>query len=305
MDGGGESPENTFMASSFDPRAASPPPELRLLVETDRRELVRFLQRDPVSNIYLLSRIAVDGVVNEESTAHGRFYGHAQNDVLDGVVFFGHRKGMVLAGEGETFVRSCADLALGAESEWIILVGPRTVTDAFLSHYRWRGRPTHINRVQDFYVLRHVDPGFSLAPIERAEQDDLDDIVEMSEQMLLEDFRLNAGSLSREGIRESMRQKIADGRSWVCREHGEIVFKVDVSAQFAGGSQIEGVFTRPHRRGRGYARRGVAALSAELLGSSAFVSLHVDRENLAARRAYEKAGFRPHAEFRLVLLNVG
>jgi len=293
------------MVSSFDPRAANLPPRLRRLVETDRRELVRLLQRDPFSNIYLLSRIAVDGVVNEESTAHGRFYGHAENDSLDGVVFFGHRKGVVLAGEGDEFVRSCADLALTEEADWVILVGPRTVTDAFLSFYRWRGRPTHINRVQDFYVLSKMVPGVPVAPIDGAELDDLDEIVEMSEQMLLEDFRLRPGSLSREGIRESMRQKIIDGRSWVCREHGEVVFKADVSAQFAGGAQIEGVFTKPHRRGRGHARRGVAALSAELLRSSAFVSLHVDRDNLAARRAYEKAGFRPHSEFRLVLLNVG
>ena len=71
---------------------------------------------------------------------------------------------------------------------------------------------------------------------------DLDAVVRMSEQMLLEDFRLPPGSLSREGIRESMRQKIVDGRTWLMEERGEVVFKVDVSAQYAGGAQIEGVF---------------------------------------------------------------
>ena len=124
----------------------------------------------------------------------------------------------------------------------------------------------------------------------------------MSEEMLLEDFELSPGSLSREAIRESMRRKIQDGRTWILDDQGEIVFKVDISAQFSGGSQIEGVFTRPHRRGHGYAQEGVTAISAELLKSCPFVSLHVSRDNAPAKRAYEKAGFLPFAEFRLVLL---
>jgi hypothetical protein len=278
--------------------------DTRPLLETDRRALVEFLARRSEENIYMLSRIAVDGVVNEESSAHGRFYGHFAAEGLDGVAFFGHRKGVVLAGEGEEFLRDAASLALGTESDWVILVAPLAAADGFLSHYRWRGRAMHLNRVQEFYVLR---PGMVVAepgPLRRATLADLDVIVDMSERMLREDFDLAEGSLSREGIRESMRSKIRDGRTWLLEENGEAVFKVDVSAQYSGGSQIEGVFTRPHRRGRGIARAGLAALSNELLATSPFVSLHVDRENAPARRAYERTGFRAHSLFRLVLLSV-
>jgi RimJ/RimL family protein N-acetyltransferase len=294
------------MGTNFDPSTALTPAELRPLLETDRTELVRFLGRNPEENIYLLSRIANDGVVNEEAASHGRFYGHLGRGGLDGVVFFGHRKGVVLAGTDETFLRASASLALGGESDWIILVGPRAAADGFLSHYRWRGRPTHINRIQIHYVLRPAD---SVSPSDtgarRAEPSDLEAVVEMSEQMLMEDFRLPAGSLSREGIRLSMKQKIQDGRTWVLEKSGELVFKADVSARFSGGAQIEGVFTRPHLRGRGYAARGLAAINADLLRSSEFVSLHVAEDNAAARRAYEKCGFRPFSELRLVLLRVG
>lgn len=290
------------MATDFDPRAAASADSLRPLLETDRRRLAEFLRRDPEQNIYLLARLAVDGVVNEGSTSHGRFYGHFQGDDLDGVIFFGHRKGVALAGEGAEFIRAASDLALGDEGDWIILVGPRPAADAFLSHYRWRGRPYHLNRVQDFYVLRPAHLPETPARLRAAKLADLDAVVEMSEQMLLEDFHLPVGSLSREGIRESMRQKIQDGRTWLLDEGGEIVFKVDVSAQYAGGAQIEGVFTLPRCRGRGHAAAGVAALSRELLRTSAFVSLHVAHDNEPARRAYERAGFRKRSEFRLVLL---
>jgi ribosomal protein S18 acetylase RimI-like enzyme len=290
------------MASEFDPRAAASADRLRLLLETDRAQLQQFLRRAPEENIYLLARLAVDGVVNEESTSHGRFYGHFQDAALDGVIFFGHRKGVAIAGDGEEFIRAAAMLALGEEADWIILVGPRPASDRFLSHYRWRGRPTHLNRVQDFYVLRPEALTATEAVLRPAKLADLDAVVEMSEQMLLEDFHLPAGSLSREGIRESMRSKIQDGRTYLLDRDGETVFKVDVSAQYAGGAQIEGVFTRPRFRGRGLAAAGVAALSADLLRTSPFVSLHVAHDNEPARRAYERAGFRRHSEFRLVLL---
>lgn len=305
MDGAPESDHNLPMDRIPVPRASALPDGLRLLVETDRRALVQFLEQSVEENVFLLSRITADGVVNEASSAHGRFYGHFGASGLDGVAFFGHRKGMVLSGESEEFIRSATELALGGESDWILLVAPRDPSDRFLSHYRWRGRPTHVNRVQDFYVAQEAAPVAGRTPLRRAEPSDLDDVVAMSEQMLMEDFRLPPGSLSREAMRESMQQKIADGRTWVLEDRDEIVFKIDVSAQCSGGAQVEGVFTRPHRRGRGFARRGVAALTEELLKTSSFVTLHVDQENVPAKRAYEKAGFRRFSEFRLVLLRPG
>jgi hypothetical protein len=47
---------------------------------------------------------------------------------------------------------------------------------------------------------------------------------------------------------------------------------------------------------------GDAELAADLLKTSAFVTLHVAQDNIAAKRAYENAGFRKHSAFRLVLL---
>jgi ribosomal protein S18 acetylase RimI-like enzyme len=291
------------MSQSTQPGSDAAPAEFRPLLETDRRSTVEFLKRCPEENIYLLSRIAVDGVVNESSLAHGRFYGQFAGEQLRGVVFFGHRKGLVLAGEDDDFLRAAARVALGPEAGWIILVGPHVAADGFLSHYRWRGQSTHLNRLQDFYVLRPENLPHLAGTIRLAEAPDLDAVVEMSEQMLMEDFRLAPGSLSRDGIRDSMRRKIRDGRTWLSDEAGRPVFKVDVSAQYSGGSQIEGVFTRPDRRGQGIASRAIAALSAELLSTSAFVSLHVDQRNVPAKRAYEKAGFQAFSEFRLVLLD--
>src|SRR5262245_33592922 len=210
------------MSGSVEPRPTVEA-ELRRLVETDRRELVGFLETRPEENIFLLSRVALDGVVNEASLCHGRFYGHFAEDRLDGVAFFGHRRGVVLAGDAEPFVRAAATLALGREAGWVILVSPNRPAERFLSHYRWRGRAMHVNRIQEYYVVAPDEVAPDRAPARRADLAELDEVVELSERMLCEDFALAPGSLSREGLKDSMRRKIADGRTWVVEEKGELV----------------------------------------------------------------------------------
>jgi hypothetical protein len=275
---------------------------LRRLVETDRSDLVRFLERDPVANVHLLSRIAHDGVVNEVSGEHGALYGHYGPDGLDGVAFFGLRREVLLSGSNPAFLEEAAGLALGEEAGWVILLGPRVAVDAFLSHYRWRGAPMRVHRVQDLLVLGKPGPPVPRVSLRRAVLADLDSMTDLSERMLLEDFDLPAGSLSRDGIQESARSRIENGRTWLAEEGGRIVFKADVSARYAGGAQIEGIYTIPEARGRGIGSGGVSELSGRLLRGSAFVALHVGRDNHAARRAYEKAGFHLVGELGLVLL---
>jgi ribosomal protein S18 acetylase RimI-like enzyme len=55
---------------------------------------------------------------------------------------------------------------------------------------------------------------------------------------------------------------------------------------------IAGVYTRPEHRGRGVAQAVTAALCRQAEAVGAVAGLFVREENLAARRAYEKLGFR-------------
>jgi ribosomal protein S18 acetylase RimI-like enzyme len=56
---------------------------------------------------------------------------------------------------------------------------------------------------------------------------------------------------------------------------------------------ISGVYTRPECRGRGVAQAVTAAICRQAEAVGAVAALFVREENLAARRAYEKLGFRP------------
>ena len=55
------------MTSHSQPRDTSDVPALRRLLETDRRALVAFLQERPEENVFLLSRVALDGAVPQRT----------------------------------------------------------------------------------------------------------------------------------------------------------------------------------------------------------------------------------------------
>ena len=75
------------------------------------------------------------------------------------------------------------------------------------------------------------------------------------------------------------------------REEGRLVAMAGQRMALDGWREISAVATRPGHRGRGLAGRLVARLTAEILREGLAPFLHVDADNLAARAAYEKAGF--------------
>lgn len=57
------------------------------------------------------------------------------------------------------------------------------------------------------------------------------------------------------------------------------------------------VYTRPECRGRGYAKAATSAVTMEAPSSGAVALLHVEEDNLPARRVYEALGYRGWRQF--------
>ena len=68
------------------------------------------------------------------------------------------------------------------------------------------------------------------------------------------------------------------------------------------GVSINGVYTAPSQRGKGFATSLVAALSQRMLDEGrAFCTLFTDRANPTSNRIYARIGYRPVEDFRHVL----
>ena len=81
-------------------------------------------------------------------------------------------------------------------------------------------------------------------------------------------------------------------------DDGEIVSLAIRSPATPRGQRIQGVYTPPEMRSRGYATACVAALSRLVLREGyVFVCLFADRTNARTLSIYERIGYRPVADF--------
>ena len=98
-----------------------------------------------------------------------------------------------------------------------------------------------------------------------------------------------------------VRQTIEDGRLWLWEDGGEPVALALRTAAAEGVARVTCVYTPPERRGRRYGGAITAATCADALARDAErVVLFTDADNPAPNAVYERIGFRPVADHRVV-----
>jgi uncharacterized protein len=96
--------------------------------------------------------------------------------------------------------------------------------------------------------------------------------------------------------------QIEDGRSWLWREDGTILFKAEASAWTPRAVQLQQVWVDPAVRNRHNAQRGLRDLCRLLLERVPVVCLFVRAENAPAIRVYEAIGMRQVGSYRSLIL---
>jgi predicted GNAT family acetyltransferase len=139
--------------------------------------------------------------------------------------------------------------------------------------------------------------------VRRVRLDEIDVLLPASIAMFTEEVGVSptasdGGAMYRSRVREL----VAAGRSFARIDDGRIVFKAEVGAVTSAACQVQGVWVDPSARGRGLSVSGMAAVVAACLRDVApAVSLYVNDFNAAARRSYEKVGFREVGTFASIL----
>lgn len=270
-------------------------------------ELVRFLEREPVSGLFLLGLLS-----RGLESVPGQFY------VAPGDRTPGRRGGSVAAlaylGDGGLLVPEGDDaagleqLAVGLFRSWRrvrVVVGPRSSADLLWGQW-WRPGIDLRPRLWRDHLLFRMDaadlqPGPEEPGLFRAAPPDLDELVEASAAMRLEELGDDVLRTNPLGFHQRVAERIRSGVSWIVRDERGIAFKVDVGTYCRHGAQLEGVYTRPDRRGAGLATRSLRRLCRLLLKEVPRVTLHVWEENHPAVACYRRLGFVLQAPYRVVL----
>jgi len=276
---------------------------VRPLTLADTADARSLLRARPLRNVFL------DYVVS--AGALGRvpgFLGFVARRRLLGILLVGPLGGTALEVQDPD---AHAPLAVAAHRGALRprhIVGSEDVTEPFWSEYVRHGAELRWSRREPVFAMRLADltassDGTRPARVEAAREADAEELIANSAQQHREDLRDDRFAADEAGFRDRHEKDVRDGRWWVSRQRGQIVFQVHVGAASATAVQLGGVFVPAWARGRGHATRGMRAIAARMLERHDLVTLYCDEDNAAARRVYERLGFRRVFSNRSYLLN--
>ena len=255
-------------------------------IEPRPEQILAFCAKDPVERVFL-EDVARRGL--------GRFTAVEKDGRLQALCHAGSN--VVPSGTG---CDAFADVAVAGNARMVI--GEEgAVTDLWEAARRRLPAPREDRPGQPVYVLEEP-PAAGDTGLREATQDDFELLVPACAAAHQEEIGIDPLGRDPESFRWRTRMQIEDGRSWLWRDNGTILFKAEASAWTPSAVQLQQVWVDPQVRGRGYAQRGMRDLCRLLLRRVPIVCLFVRAENAPAIRVYEAIGMRQTGTYRSLIL---
>lgn len=273
---------------------------VRLLGDNDRAEVERLLEADPFAGVQVAERVTAAGLSWWRLEA--RVFGYGSRRRLESLCWAGANLIPVLAGSAA--IDAFAELLAGEARPCSSIVGS---ADAVLG--LWQRLRPYWDAPRDVRPCQPLLATGSPAPVPFDPQvrlvrpDEIDLVYPASVAMYTEEVGVSPVV---DGGEFAFRNRIAElveaGRTYARFVDGRVVFKAELAVVTARTAQVQGVWTAPEWRGRGFGTAGVAAIVNDTLRRTApTVSLYVNDYNAAARRVYARCGFREVGTFATVL----
>jgi ribosomal protein S18 acetylase RimI-like enzyme len=271
----------------------------RPLVPAERGAVLSHLARDAQHNLYLLDLAARLGEPPPPGELDTEIACAWSGREVAGVVCL--RPSVVFdAGVGPDALAAFRPFLEGLGVGLVKSLAP--AVDLFWAGMRRRRRAL-IDRLETAYVLRparaRLDVG---APVlaRPAEARDLEALVVAARESLREESRPDPFAGDARGFRRWVEGRLARAR--VVESQGRVVFVGYADVQRPEGWLVQGVYTWPEARRRGFASAGMRDLCREAFRAGAeHVQLSVVDGNRAGRGLYEGLGFEPFAVLRTIL----
>lgn len=259
------------------------------------------LDRDPVSNAFVASRVNVAGL--DPWRLGGEMWGWYSGGRLTSLCYAGANLVPICA--GPEAIRAFAERARRAGRRCSSIVGPAEPTTELWSLLEpsW-GPAREIRGRQPLMTTRALPADITPDPlVRRVRRDEMDVIMPACVAMFTEE--VGVSPLAGDGgllYQARVAELVTAGRSFARIENGRVVFKAEIGAVTRHACQIQGVWVAPEYRGQGLSEAGMAAVLHYALRDVAPVaSLYVNDFNAPARASYRRVGFTEVGAFMSVL----
>ncbi len=273
---------------------------VRVLGPADLEPVRALLARNRVQHVFVADRVETTRL--DPRWLGGRVYGLVQDGDLTALCH--HAANLVPVECGRVAIEAFAERALSDGRRCSSVFGPeRAVLGLWrLLESGW-GPARSVRAGQPLLTMRQrsaVEPDPRVRPVRL---DELDVVYPASVAMFTEEMGVSPEVGGPVAYRARVAQLIAQGRVFARIHDGRVLFKAEIGAVTQHACQLQSVYVDPEQRGRGLATRGMASVVAAALRDWAPVAtLYVNADNTAARRVYDKVGFRRVATFATVLL---
>ena len=265
---------------------------LRLLADDDFKDALEFLRRDPLINVYLISRLLEERTLASTQIAVVRCNGAI-------VLIVSLTSNVVLAGDPslpEDIVATAVSMIAGRILTRLIpvraIISPSHLVELLWNELRAQlDPPTVVRMNQPVYALKPRIDYPDLTKGRYSALRDLDALVPACAAMHLEEVGIDPLSRDATGYRERVRELIEQKRSVVLTVDGAIASKCEYSAVTPDAVQLMGVWTAPQYRRRGLSRQLLQEVCGHLSRRGKTVTLFVNDFNHPAIALYESIGF--------------
>lgn len=276
----------------------------RVLEPSDLDAALAVLDRDPVANAFVTSRVQVAGL--DPWRLGGEMWGWYEEGALTSLCYAGANLVPICA--TPRAVRAFADRARRAGRRCSSVVGPAEPTAQLwrLLEPSW-GPAREVRAHQPLMVTDRLPDPAEVSPdpyVRRIRKDEMDTIMPACVAMFTEE--VGVSPMAGDGgllYQARVAELVGSGRSFARLDaDGRVAFKAEIGAATPHACQIQGVWVAPEYRGQGLAAPGMAAVLRYALADVApLVSLYVNDFNTAARRTYQRVGFHEVGAFMSVL----
>jgi uncharacterized protein len=287
-------------------RQAAGPSRLKVrpIGREDQPLTLEALDRNPVRDVFIASRILHDGALS--SLGPSPLWGAFDHDHLRGLLHVGPN--LVPATDDEEACEALATAAGGLYPTRMVVGERRTVELLWSLIGPGLPAPREVRRRQFVYAAdpeRLVrDPhGWAPGIARLAERSDEDRVLTLSAAMYTEEMGENPMARDPDGYRRRVRMLIARGWTYVYEAGGKLQFKMDVGCASNRTAQIQGVYVPPDLRGHGVGTTAMSACCDLAFGRHPNLSLYVNDFNTPAVALYERIGFeREPYDFQTIML---
>jgi uncharacterized protein len=265
---------------------------LRLLAEDDLKSTLEFLRRDPLINVYLISRLLEERSLASTQVALVRYNGAI-------VLVAALATNVVLAGD-PSISSEITDSAIAMVADRILtrtlpvraIISPAPLVESLWEMVRHRiDPPTVVRMSQPVYAIERRADFPDLTTCRYSIPRDLDRLVPACAAMHKEEVGIDPLERDAWGYRERVRELVEQKRSVIRTLDGVIVAKCEYSAATPEAVQLMGVWTDPRYRRRGYSRALLQEVCGHLFRKGKTVTLFVNDFNRPAIAMYEALGF--------------